>query len=813
MKKRIVKTLSYKLPGYENWNECEKIISEPFRKERKRKKSPKEKLVPSELFIQDKKSKILTTKDYFNRPKHNSHYFFKPIRLKDFVNKSDRQALRKLMLLMRRLVIQHRSSPFQPVKFYNKDVKQYYEAIRVFALNFGYCIQNKCTYNYPHDSSFVYGYFNEGKIYFNYKSLYHVEKLLKEYGFITMRSEHIDNRENNCNATYSPSDLCIAFLLKNGFSPNSFRLPSGKLEKRRLGLEDKGAWTPIHIREANERQKTHVNVFNTSFDPDVDLANDLRVLCSPIPIKSVDDIDIVLNDRPNLIISANTLKKLSQIRANRRHFIKMTREDWRKLKWKDKRTIVSALHCGNLKVSNIRSPWRNTNFDTKLDFSDVYELDTNNSNDNSFVSIANNIANYYNVNKNSQYYVPFNNVSHYQVNSVEKFSEEEYQIELERMKKQKSFETVTNTIKHHCPTDNGGQNTPCSDNIETEANANTILVNGFTHIYTNNKNLKPVITKQTYSLKSYYKQATAWFSRCKAQWVKYKDHLEKYRVATKSIDKKIAKFDFEFGNMKLERNLEVRTWDDIETFGILFLINDEDAYIEYEVCEGTVFRVFNDNYGKGGRYYGFSLQTLPECVRRMVVIRKHMTVNGKNVVVDTPVCELDYSSLHPSILYTINNAVMPENPYIYDDTMPDERKECKLALNIMINSKDEKTAIAAIRKEFVKKLNYHKGNSKLLNDYIKPLMDKLAVHNSPIKKHFYSNAGVRLQNIDSIMATYIMMMFAERKKVITPIHDSFIVDSRDSGYLYYIMRRAYRDVLQIENATIRIKEKYGVEKH
>ena len=65
----------------------------------------------------------------------------------------------------------------------------------------------------------------------------------------------------------------------------------------------------------------------------------------------------------------------------------------------------------------------------------------------------------------------------------------------------------------------------------------------------------------------------------------------------------------------------------------------------------------------------------------------------------------------------------------------------------------------------------------------------------PIAHHFYSDAGRRLQKIDSEVAEIVLLHFANRNIPILPVHDSFIMHHRFDGELSKIMQKAFNQIV------------------
>jgi hypothetical protein len=196
----------------------------------------------------------------------------------------------------------------------------------------------------------------------------------------------------------------------------------------------------------------------------------------------------------------------------------------------------------------------------------------------------------------------------------------------------------------------------------------------------------------------------------------------------------------------------------------------------------SLHRVFNSrNLQTGGRFYGGWWQNIPKEYRRK------LTVNGKRMV------EIDYSNLHPAILYAQENAVPPSDCYRGIFTPDVEargggelRSTVKAAFNAMLNA--SKPLARSPRG-----IDPGKFGLKW-----RELSDAITAAHQPIAHHFYKGAGKRLQRIDSDVAERVMLDFIDQGIAILPVHDSFLVHEGHAERLELSMAEALRVVCGVE---------------
>jgi hypothetical protein len=204
----------------------------------------------------------------------------------------------------------------------------------------------------------------------------------------------------------------------------------------------------------------------------------------------------------------------------------------------------------------------------------------------------------------------------------------------------------------------------------------------------------------------------------------------------------------------------------------------------------------NDSFSCGGRLSAGWWQCYPEEYRAKI------TINGKKVT------ELDYKSLHPTMLYHKQNEQVPESELYCLEGYPDGYRKCfKLVMLILINAETEKKAIGAIRW----KINTEKLDSPLpdtKNATIKALIDDIREQHSVISQYFCSGAGVWLQKKESDINMGILRAFRHKQLPLPlPEYDSFIGVVDQATALKWAMLQSYKEVMG-QQFSIGIEKKY-----
>ena len=193
-------------------------------------------------------------------------------------------------------------------------------------------------------------------------------------------------------------------------------------------------------------------------------------------------------------------------------------------------------------------------------------------------------------------------------------------------------------------------------------------------------------------------------------------------------------------------------------------------------------RVFLDRrLDRGGRFYGPWYQNIPK------EYRQHIMIN------DAPTMELDYSALHPNLLYHLAGADPPKDDlYELDGYSKDTRNFMKAMFLRMINSAAREDAKGSIREAaFLKgKIAIPEELGNLEDKYLDPLIDKFLEKHKAIKDYIFTDKdlGNQLQYIDSTIAETILVAFAKEGIPVLPLHDSFRIDIRLYDGLEKVMR-------------------------
>lgn len=183
-------------------------------------------------------------------------------------------------------------------------------------------------------------------------------------------------------------------------------------------------------------------------------------------------------------------------------------------------------------------------------------------------------------------------------------------------------------------------------------------------------------------------------------------------------------------------------------------------------------RRFAMTWERGGRHYDGFWQSMPKDIRSQLLIDGEPTV------------ELDYSRLHPRMLYNREGLELEDgfDPY----TVPGfsvPTSVAKETFNRLLNSRRKITC----RKED----KAHFKNKGEFNTY----RDAMIAHLKPIAHKFQSDEGAKLQKIDSDLALKVMDRCMDEGIAVYPVHDSFIVTENDAESLRNIMLDEYENMM------------------
>jgi hypothetical protein len=190
-------------------------------------------------------------------------------------------------------------------------------------------------------------------------------------------------------------------------------------------------------------------------------------------------------------------------------------------------------------------------------------------------------------------------------------------------------------------------------------------------------------------------------------------------------------------------------------------------------------RIFNGNWARGGRFYamGASWQNIKR------EARKQVTIAGELVV------ELDYTCIHPAILYAQTGAAMPADCYDIDGW---PRELVKTAVNILLNAKSEQRALTAIAQHRNIDALEEPGTQTAYRTAARLIAEIKRVHR-PIAHAFHSDAGARLQTIDAKLVERVAAIMLAQGILVLPIHDSFLAPASKAEKLEAAMLQAARE--------------------
>lgn len=228
-------------------------------------------------------------------------------------------------------------------------------------------------------------------------------------------------------------------------------------------------------------------------------------------------------------------------------------------------------------------------------------------------------------------------------------------------------------------------------------------------------------------------------------------------------------------------NYNLKITDQQEEQMMTEIFNREDR-LPIDFTHTLPVRIFNNgNFGHGGRFYRHWGQGIPK------VFRPHIVHDGK------PTVEIDYSAMHPTMLYAEAGREMPAAPYQIDGfEIPGARSICKRVFNTMVNARTPQEALGSIANSTLRGM-------KLPERYPTPkaLMDALLDKHREVSHLLNSNAGVRLQYRDAQIAETVMLEMLKYGVAPLPIHDSFIVRSLYSERLLEVMSAVFEQAVGV----------------
>lgn len=183
-----------------------------------------------------------------------------------------------------------------------------------------------------------------------------------------------------------------------------------------------------------------------------------------------------------------------------------------------------------------------------------------------------------------------------------------------------------------------------------------------------------------------------------------------------------------------------------------------------------LLRIFTGDWDSGGRHYtGFWIDLAHEQ-------RAKLLIDGEVS------CELDYKSLHPTILFARQGRALDFDPYTLPGFDHVSRETGKKVFNALVNGKSAKLPHqSSCRKDF--------ATAAAMQAFV----DAMTEHLSDIKHHFGSQAWTWLQKADSELALSILDSCIDADIPVFPIHDGFLIKEAHSEVVRGFMIKAFED--------------------
>ena len=217
-------------------------------------------------------------------------------------------------------------------------------------------------------------------------------------------------------------------------------------------------------------------------------------------------------------------------------------------------------------------------------------------------------------------------------------------------------------------------------------------------------------------------------------------------------------------------------------------------------------RIFNGSFERGGRFYchGASFQNMRARNRRDL----ECMIGG----VLHPMVEIDYSTLHITMAYAEAGAKVPRGDLYAIEGF--DRRLIKIAVNIMFNAQNRRSAILAIAKALHDDAAMCAASGVdahqmwwTYQTFTKNLLEAIEHKHRQIEDFFNSDCGARFQRLDSDMAMEVMTRMIQRTgRCPLPIHDSFLVADIDTESLCQTMK----EVATQHGLMLKIKESKAI---
>ena len=232
--------------------------------------------------------------------------------------------------------------------------------------------------------------------------------------------------------------------------------------------------------------------------------------------------------------------------------------------------------------------------------------------------------------------------------------------------------------------------------------------------------------------------------------------------------------------------LLTRTHIDIGDLAEPRVIHKDGSTLMVDQLNKFVRRIFyRADWNLGGRFHGGWWQRLGSDYRSRIMI------NGESTV------ELDYSGMHVSLIYGLNQELPPTDPYtvpLIDETSS-PAKQRKWIKSLVLQSLNA-TSIASTFQAFRSDQETGAPEKKFKNNKLSTLLEAFLDKNPIVKPFIGKDKGVELMALDGRITARVIKHFTSRNIPILTVHDSYIVPQQHSGALRAAMNEAAAEELK-----------------
>ncbi len=232
--------------------------------------------------------------------------------------------------------------------------------------------------------------------------------------------------------------------------------------------------------------------------------------------------------------------------------------------------------------------------------------------------------------------------------------------------------------------------------------------------------------------------------------------------------------------------------------------NHKGEPIKFDINNKRVWRIFNNGtWDNGGRYWGGCWQSkIPSDTRPLLTIKRE------------PVVELDFEAFHPRLLYALEGLdyvkqIGNTDPYEIDGltNKSDKKKErnlLKALVFVGLNATSKGNAMKGIRKvihEDKQRVAYRRKFPELPATWkeLQIILDALETGimdtHRLIKAYLYSGIGIKLQYLESQIASHVIDTMTAKGVPVLCIHDSFICQVKYQDGLQALMQEGFELVM------------------